>query len=167
MSVTAYISVGSNIQPHVHIVAALQELLAVEGLSVTASSTFWRTPAIGRPEQEDYRNGIWQIRTGIEPHGLQHEVLAAIEAACGRVRTGDKYAARTLDLDLVLYGECVCEDDGLALPHPDLKRPWVAAGVLELAPNLRLPGTGEALQRPAPPGEIDVALTATLRDLLT
>ncbi len=166
---TAYISVGSNIEPHTHIPAALTRLLDIDGLAIAATSTFWQTPAIDRPQQEDYRNGVWQIRTAIEPHALKDEILGPIEIALGRVRTEDKYAPRPIDLDLVLCGQTVCDDAHLTLPHPDLKRPWVTAGVVEIEPHFVMPGRSTllaSLAPDAPPGQADVELTARLKKLI-
>lgn len=65
----------------------------------------------------------------------------------GRMRTDDRYAARTVDLDLLLFGEAIIVEDGLVLPDPDLwRRPFVAAAVLELDPDLVVPGTGKPLR---------------------
>jgi 2-amino-4-hydroxy-6-hydroxymethyldihydropteridine diphosphokinase len=167
--VTAYISVGSNIEPLRHIPAALARLLDIDALAVTATSTFWQTPAIDRPQQEDYRNGVWQIRTAIGPRKLHEDILRPVEAAIGRVRTRDKYAPRSIDLDLVLYGRTICDEAGLTLPHPDLTRPWVAAGVVELDPKLIVPGETMRLASRAqsgPPGQADAALTTRLREAI-
>jgi 7,8-dihydro-6-hydroxymethylpterin-pyrophosphokinase len=77
---------------------------------------------------------------------LKFEVLRGIEAELGRVRTEDKYAARTVDLDIAIYGDAVVSEPDLRIPDPDIrKRPFIAVPLLELAPFLMLPDTGEAL----------------------
>ena len=138
-------------------------------LRVLASSTFYRTAPLGRPEQPPFVNGVWRIQTTIEPRPLKFHVLRGIEAALGRVRTEDRYAPRTIDLDVVLYGDAVVEEPGLVLPDPDVReRPFIALPLLELAPDLVLPDTGEQLsavcpaQRP-PDMQPLCELTQTLR----
>jgi dihydroneopterin aldolase/2-amino-4-hydroxy-6-hydroxymethyldihydropteridine diphosphokinase len=74
-------------------------------------------------------------------------VLRVIETQLGRVRGIDRYAARTIDLDLLLFGNEVINEDGLTLPDPDLwRRPFLAAAVLERAPDLVVPGAGRLLR---------------------
>ena len=78
---------------------------------------------------------------------LKFGVLRVIENELGRVRIADRYAARTVDLDLLLFGGEVVDEDGLVLPDPDLwRRPFLAAAVLELEPELVVPGTGRPLR---------------------
>ena len=83
-----------------------------------------------------------ELTTELDPLMLKLTVLRAIESALGRQRTGDKYADRTLDLDLVLYGDLVSSSPELVLPDPELaQRPFLAFPLLELDPELRLPGS--------------------------
>ncbi|MBN2710816.1 MAG: 2-amino-4-hydroxy-6-hydroxymethyldihydropteridine diphosphokinase [Planctomycetes bacterium] len=138
-----FIAVGSNIDPIENIPAAF-DLLA-EDAAILSSSTFYITKPIGRPEQDDYRNGVWKIETHIPPRALKYDTLRKIEAALGRVRIDDKYAARTIDLDIAVYGDKVVAEEGLVLPDPDIAlRPFLAAPLLELAPEMILP-SGEKL----------------------
>jgi len=142
--VEAFIAVGSNIEPEQHLLTALDRLK--EKVPVTAVSTVYRTEPVGRPEQPGYLNSIWKILTSESPRALKFDVLRPLEAALGRVRSEDRYAPRTIDLDILLYGNAVIRERGLEIPDPDLRRrPFLAAGVLELAPGLVLPDTGEAL----------------------
>jgi len=143
-SIDAYIAVGSNIEPERHITQALDRLQ--EYAHIKGVSTFYRNAPIGRPEQSEFLNGIWQIETDIAPRRLKFGVLRRIEAELGRTRTEDKYAARTIDLDIALYGSEVIEEDDLHIPDPDIRRrPFIAVPLLELAPSLILPNTGEPL----------------------
>ena len=136
----AHIAIGSNIQPEENIEEALKRL--AQHVQIAAISTFYITPALHRPEQNDYYNGAAAIETKIPPRTLKFRTLRGIEAALGRVRTPDKYAARTIDLDLALYGEITLDEDGLILPDPDLAtRIFLAVPVLELDPGLIVPGT--------------------------
>lgn len=83
------------------------------------------------------------IDTNLPPEKLKWEVLRPIEATLGRHRTLDKYASRTIDLDLVLYDDVVLLSNELILPDPDiLKRAFVAIPLFEIAPALVLPGFG-------------------------
>jgi len=167
-AVDAFIAVGSNIAPERNVEAALE--LLMQHVRVVASSTFYRTAPLDRSEQASFLNGVWRVATLMTPRALKFDVLRQIEAELGRVRMADKYAPRTIDLDLVLYGDAVVDESDLRLPDPDIRtRPFIAAPLLELAPDLRLPDTGEALAvlpcaRVAPDMEPDEALTARLRE---
>lgn len=144
--VDAYVAVGSNIAPAENIPRALDML--VQWTTVAGVSTFYRTAPIARPEQDEYRNGVFHLRASHPPRDLKFDVLRKIETALGRIRTDDAYAPRTIDLDLVIYGDCVVDSEELTLPDPDiLTRPFVAVPLLEMAPALRLPDSGEPLAR--------------------
>jgi 2-amino-4-hydroxy-6-hydroxymethyldihydropteridine diphosphokinase len=118
-----------------------------ECTELVALSMFYRTAAIGRPEQPDYLNGVVVVRFGGDARTLKRGVLRVIEMQLGRVRGFDRYAARTIDLDLLLFGDQVSDKDGLVLPDPDLwRRPFLAAAVMELSPDLVVPGTGRPLR---------------------
>ena len=140
----AFIAVGSNVDPLVQIPEALR--LLAERVTVRAVSTFYQTKAIARPEQSDYRNGMFKIQADVSPMNLKMNVLRDIENKLDRVRTKDPLAARTIDLDVVLFGNLVIDEDGLRLPAPDVReRAFVAVPLLELAPDLLMPDTGEPL----------------------
>ncbi len=142
--VTAYIAVGSNIRPEKNVPIAV-ELLG-ERVEVVGVSTFYRTKALHRPEQADYRNGVVAFRTSMTARELRDDVLRPIEVALDRKRSVDKYAPRTMDLDLVLFGDEVVRETDLNLPDDDLRaRPFVAVPLLELAPELVLPDDGARL----------------------
>lgn len=167
---TIFIGVGSNIDPRANIPRALD--LLQPHARVLATSTFYRTPAINRPEQPPYLNGLWRIATAIGPRELKFDVLRKIEDQLGRIRTADKYAARPIDLDVLLYGSLVLKDSDCCLPAPELRhRPFLQAGLLELAPDLILPDTNESLASLVQREEIarleaDETFTAALRDRL-
>ncbi len=142
-STRAFVGAGSSIAPERHLAEALERLM--RRVRVVAVSHVYRTPPVGRPGQGDFLNAVFEIETRLPPRRLKRDVLGGIERELGRVRTGDPYGPRTIDLDLLLYGDRVADASGLKLPHGDLRRPFVAAAVLELAPELRLPGSGRAL----------------------
>lgn len=139
----AYIAVGSNIEPQRNISAALA--LLRDHVRVTDVSTFFRTAAIDRPDQPDFLNGVFAVRTAVGPRVLKFDILRGIESQLGRLRTTDKYAARTIDLDVVLYGQEVTDDPDLCLPDKDITRPFIGLAVLELAPDLVLPDSRRPL----------------------
>lgn len=135
---SAYIGVGSNIDPGDNIPKAL-ELLS-RRVAVRGTSTFYRTRPIGGRDQPWYRNGVWRIETSFAPHLLKSGILRDIERILKRRRSADTYASRTIDLDLLLYGDAVIHDRNLAIPDPGIyRRQFVAAGIFELDPDLRLP----------------------------
>jgi 2-amino-4-hydroxy-6-hydroxymethyldihydropteridine diphosphokinase len=137
----AFIGVGSNIAPEENIREALRRL--AQSTHLVSISTFYREPAIGRPDEPDFYNGVVAIDTDLPPEKLKWEVLRPIEGALGRHRTSDKYASRTIDLDLLLYDDLVLSSKELKLPDPDiLKRAFVAIPLFEIAPALVLPGFG-------------------------
>lgn len=139
----AYIALGSNLAE------PLEQLrLAAKGLArlgqITGRSSLWRTlPVGGPPGQDDYLNAV----VALEPFaGAPEEVLAglqALEATQGRVREL-RWAARTLDLDLLAWGDRVQQRESLSLPHPRMMvRAFVLAPLCELEPSWRHPLTGE------------------------
>ena len=137
-----YVAVGSNMDPERNIPAALEELS--RRARITGISTFHQTPALGRPDQPDYLNGVVRIETDLPPREIKFGVLRAIEEKLGRVRTGDRYAARPIDLDLILYGDLVLSSADLTLPDPDIpRRAFVGAPLAELDPEGTLPDTGQ------------------------
>ncbi len=140
----SFIAVGSNIDPEPNILKALT--LLAEHVHVTALSTFYSTPALGRPEQPDFINGVCLAMTGLSAAALKLDVLRPIEAALGRARSADRYAPRAIDLDILLLGDIVVREPGLQIPDPDVRtRRFLAVPLLELAPDLILPDTEEAI----------------------
>lgn len=130
----AVVSVGSNIQPEEHVPQALR-LLGREVLLVALSPVV-RTPPQGDPAAQPFLNGGVLVETALDMDALKG-LLRAVEARLGRVRTGEKNAPRTIDLDILVY-----EDDGGALRHLDddvarYRFDWEA--VRALAPHLALP----------------------------
>ncbi|MBT3375741.1 MAG: 2-amino-4-hydroxy-6-hydroxymethyldihydropteridine diphosphokinase [Lentisphaerae bacterium] len=175
--VCAYVAYGSNIEPEEHVFEAFE--LLRRAVHVTGVSTAWWTPAIDRPEDPPFVNGVWRVETALPPRPFKDDVLAWIEDRLGRVRLGDPFAPRTIDLDLILHGHRVVNAPGLRLPHPDIARAFVALPVLELNPDLLVPGTGERLRQrfadgqstpdvelPSP-GEPNLSLTHKMREALT
>ena len=141
----AFIAVGSNVDAERNVADAL-ELLG-RRLPIVAVSNFYCTPALASPGRPDFLNGVVEIETELEPLGLKRQVLLEIEDALGRERGDDRNAPRTIDLDLVLYGDLISDEAGFVLPAPEiLERAFVALPLLELEPDLILPGTGKPLR---------------------
>jgi 2-amino-4-hydroxy-6-hydroxymethyldihydropteridine diphosphokinase len=138
------IALGSNLGDRAaHLRWALEALAAtIDGLR---ASPLVATAPVDVPDpQPDYLNAVAIGRTTLGPHALL-DVLQALEEARGRVRDG-WHAARTLDLDLVLYGDAVIHDDRLDVPHPRfLHRPFVLGPLAALAPRWREPHSGRTL----------------------
>jgi dihydroneopterin aldolase/2-amino-4-hydroxy-6-hydroxymethyldihydropteridine diphosphokinase len=136
-----FIGVGSNIDPEQNVLRALQ-MLGREA-RIVAISTFYRTEPEKRPEQPQFVNGVVEIHTDVPPEVLKRDVLRRIEHDLGRRRSEDAYAARTIDLDILVYDDIVSETDDMRIPDPDIAdRPFLAIPLYELAPQLILPGSG-------------------------
>ena len=142
---TAYIAFGSNLSsPEQQIRDALTALaaLAIKDSSLSVSSLY-ASKAIGPGEQPDYINGVCQLTTELQADALL-TALQAIETSQGRTRSV-KNAARTLDLDILLFDQLCCDQPRLSLPHPRMHlRNFVIMPLLEIAPNLSMPD-GQAL----------------------
>jgi 2-amino-4-hydroxy-6-hydroxymethyldihydropteridine diphosphokinase len=170
----AFVAVGSNIEPQRNILAALMAL--IDRTHVAGSSTFYRTPPIGRDNQPMFVNGVWLIHTDLEPRVVRDDLLRPVERLLDRRRSEDKFASRTIDLDLVLYKDWVIRDADISLPHPDITRPFVHGPILELLGGDRPaiePGLRDRIVRllpqnmsMEPPGEILDEFTLQLRGLL-
>lgn len=137
-----YIGVGSNIEPEANIAAAFR--LLRQRARIVAISTFYRTDPLGSGGgAPEFYNGVVKLETDIEPRDLKYSVLRQIEETLGRHRGPDRYAPRTIDLDIILYGNVVVREPGLAIPDPDVRtRPFIAVPLAELAPDLELPDSG-------------------------
>lgn len=160
----AYIALGSNLDdPLQQLRQALQTLAAAPELSLLQVSPCYRNRAIGPGQQPDFLNAVAELRTALPAMSLLR-ALQAIENQQGRVRS-QRWGARTLDLDLLLYGDAVVTEPELTVPHPRmLQRDFVLRPLLDIAPQLVLPD-GTRLQTVA--GQQDLtALTLVTGDLL-
>ena len=112
-----------------------------------ATSRLYRTAPVGGIEQADFINGVAQLATTLAPQDLL-QGLFAIERAHGRDRDIEqRWGPRTLDLDLLLYGDDVIHADGLNVPHPRIaERAFVLVPLVEIAPQAMIPGHGTALE---------------------
>lgn len=148
--VIAYLGLGSNLEPRLRYLArGLKGLASHPGIRVLRRSAVRETAPVGGPPQGPYLNAVVEVATSIAPRGLL-EACRAIEGASGR-RRSLRWGPRTLDIDLLFYGDIIlCEAD-LEVPHPRIReRRFVLEPLVDLAPDM-----------------IHPLLGVTLRDLLT
>jgi len=139
-----FVAIGSNIDPEKNVLLGLRLVDAEVG--VRSVSSFYRTPALDRPQDPPFANGVIEVGDALGPFEMK-ALFKQLERALARERTDDRYAPRTLDLDLLLHGDHVVSSDALKLPHPDIRaRAFVAIPLLELAPDLILPDSGTPLR---------------------
>jgi 2-amino-4-hydroxy-6-hydroxymethyldihydropteridine diphosphokinase len=141
-SSTAFVALGSNLdRPERHIARGLSGLARLPDTMLVRSSGLYRSVPVGYRDQPDFVNAVAELRTALSPRALLDQLLA-IERAHGRLRTFPN-APRTLDLDIVLYGDrAVCEP-GLVIPHPRMhERAFVVVPLAEIAPDAVIPGRG-------------------------
>jgi 2-amino-4-hydroxy-6-hydroxymethyldihydropteridine diphosphokinase len=139
----AYVALGANLGDRERTLRAAVDALATEdGVEVVAVSTLRDTEPVGVGEQPRFLNGALALDTSLSARELL-ELLLAIEQRYGRVRVPGEHAPRTLDLDLLLYGDEQIDEPGLTVPHPRLhERRFVLEPLAELAPGLVVPGRG-------------------------
>jgi 2-amino-4-hydroxy-6-hydroxymethyldihydropteridine diphosphokinase len=140
MAIRAYVGLGSNLGDRKATLLRALELLAAEpGLTVTAVSVFRDTEPVGYIEQPRFLNGVAAIDTELSARELLDRLLG-VERSLGRRRNGPRFGPRTVDLDLLLYGDATIDEAGLSVPHPRLgERRFVLEPLAELDPALTLP----------------------------
>jgi len=141
---TAFVGIGSNLgEPERQIAAALDQLAAEDGIELVAVSTLRETEPVGYLDQPSFLNGAAELETSLPARQLLERLLA-IEQRLGRVRgSGPRFGPRTIDLDLLLFGEEVIDEPGLTVPHPRLvERRFALEPLAELDPALEIPGQG-------------------------
>lgn len=156
-SVSAFVGLGSNLGDSIATLrGALQALDALPGTRLERASRLYRTAAWGVTDQPDFINAVAMLRTSRPPRQLLSDLLD-VERRAGRNRRADgsdRWGPRTLDLDLLLYGDAVIDEPGLHVPHPRLhERAFVLVPLAEIAPDLSIPRIGlvrQALARMAP-----------------
>lgn len=157
--VVAYVGLGSNQQHPVRQVRdAFRALAGVPRTRLMAQSPLYKSAPLGPPDQPDFINAVAALETALPAAELLH-ALQAIETAHGRVRGGLRWGPRTLDLDLLLYGDAVIRTPQLQVPHPGLpERGFVLYPLADLAPALDVPGHGtvKALLAHCAPSDIEL-----------
>jgi 2-amino-4-hydroxy-6-hydroxymethyldihydropteridine diphosphokinase len=143
----AYVGLGANLgDREATLRAAVDALAAEEGIEVVALSTLRDTEPVGVAGQPRYLNGAVALDTTLDARELLERLLA-LEQRFGRVRVPGEHGPRTLDLDLLLYGEERIDEPGLTVPHPRLhERGFVLEPLAELDPSLVVPGRGRVAE---------------------
>ena len=138
----AAVGLGSNLNaPVAQVSGALAALAALPDSELLAASSLYRNPPMGPQDQPDYVNAAALLRTRLTAQALLQE-LQALERRQGRVRER-RWGPRTIDLDLLLWGDATINEPGLIVPHPGLhERPFVLYPLAEIAPGLHVPGRG-------------------------
>ncbi|MDK2122807.1 2-amino-4-hydroxy-6-hydroxymethyldihydropteridine diphosphokinase [Parachitinimonas caeni] len=144
MIVRAYIGLGANLGEAANTLqVALQAIGLLPESWLLAASPLYRSAPVGYLDQPDFVNAVACIETTRPPLQLLTD-LQALEEQSGRQRTF-RNAPRTLDLDLLLYGDCVLNEPDLELPHPRMhQRGFVLVPLLDIAPDIIIPGVGPA-----------------------
>lgn len=143
-AVIAYVALGANLgKPLATLQAALAALGGIPETTLGPASSLYRTAPVGLRNQPDFVNAVAQLHTALLPQQLL-DALFDIEALFGRSRSVPN-APRTLDLDLLLYGETTLTEQTLTLPHPRMHlRAFVLVPLLEIDPECVIPGRGPA-----------------------
>jgi 2-amino-4-hydroxy-6-hydroxymethyldihydropteridine diphosphokinase len=139
---TAFIGMGSNLErPVRQLASAIEAILEIPDVSLKKVSSFYETAPVGIIDQPNFVNAVAEIETTLMPGALLKQLLN-IEAAHARVRT-TRNGPRTLDLDILLYGDVEIRDDVLTIPHPRMhERAFVLVPLAEIAPDVQIPGHG-------------------------
>jgi 2-amino-4-hydroxy-6-hydroxymethyldihydropteridine diphosphokinase len=150
--VRAFVALGSNVGERAeHLRAAVERLSSHDAVRVISASRVYESEAHtlpGRPEAPPYLNAVVELRSRLGPRELLG-VCLEIEQALGRNRSdAERWAPRTLDIDLLLFGEEQIREQGLSVPHPRMaERRFVLVPLADIAPDLRLPGPSGAAVR--------------------
>lgn len=143
MLTDVYVGLGSNLaEPAEQVATARRAISVLQGVDEIAFSSLYRSPPMGPSGQPDYVNAVMGLQTRL-PAATLLSRLQSIESAQGRVRTGERWGPRTLDLDLLLFGQQRIATPELTVPHAGIgERAFVLYPLAEIAPNLVVPGQG-------------------------
>jgi 2-amino-4-hydroxy-6-hydroxymethyldihydropteridine diphosphokinase len=134
----AYVGLGANLGDRQGAIRRAAELIGAQRLSTIRETEPW-----GVAEQPRFLNAVAELDTGLAPQALLARLLE-VERELGRVRDGERWGPRTIDLDLLLYGTRTIEERGLTVPHPHLhERLFVLEPLAELAPEADVAGLGD------------------------
>jgi 2-amino-4-hydroxy-6-hydroxymethyldihydropteridine diphosphokinase len=140
----AFVGLGSNLgEPQQQLQRAFAELGKLPDTRLLARSSLYRSAPIGFADQPDFVNAVAKLETALSPQALLQSLLQ-VEHGHGRERTF-RNAPRTLDLDVLLYGDLQLHEHGLTIPHPQMQlRAFVLQPLLEIEPDCVIPGIGSA-----------------------
>ncbi|HEX6761726.1 MAG TPA: 2-amino-4-hydroxy-6-hydroxymethyldihydropteridine diphosphokinase [Gaiellaceae bacterium] len=137
----AYVGLGSNVGDR-----EAQIRTAAAAIGARRLSSLIETEPWGNVDQPRFLNAAAEVETAVPAHAFLDRLLA-VEQSLGRVRAGERWGPRTIDLDLLLFGQEVIDEPGLVVPHPFLlERAFVLEPLCELAPSLEIPGNGTVQQ---------------------
>jgi 2-amino-4-hydroxy-6-hydroxymethyldihydropteridine diphosphokinase len=141
----AWVGLGSNLGDSVALLGQAAEALSqAPGIAVQARSSLYRTPPWGAGGQPDFINAVMLLETTLTPLQLL-DLLQGLESRFGRVRDGQRWGPRLIDLDLLLYGQQLVQLPRLQVPHPHMhERAFVLLPLLEIQPDACIPGRGTA-----------------------
>ena len=139
----AYIGIGSNLQnPFLQVASAIEQLALIDLSDLHSFSSLYSSRPMGPPDQPPYVNAVAWLRTRLDAHSLLIK-LQAIENEHGRTRNGERWGPRTLDLDILVYGNYSLKSQTLTVPHPGIKtREFVLYPLHEVNKNLMIPNLG-------------------------
>ncbi len=137
-----FVGLGSNLgRRDLHLQAAVHFLSRAPGIHLQRLSRVYETRPVGPVAQGAFLNAVAELLTALSPRDLLERLLSH-ERTAGRVRTV-RWGPRTIDLDILLYGNAEVDEPGLRIPHPELAhRAFVLVPLAELAPGLEVPGIG-------------------------
>jgi len=137
-----YVAAGSNVDPVRHLQLAVRELRQLyPQLKVSPA---YRNKAVGF-EGDDFVNLVVGFQTSLTPEQVRQQ-LQQVEAACGRAPDAPKWAPRTMDLDILLFGDLVSNTPGLVVPRPDLiRRPYMLKPMMDIGPDVLHPVSGKSI----------------------
>lgn len=143
------LSLGSNQGNRLqYLREATKEIKDIPGIELVAASPVYETEPVGvKPQYRDmaYLNAVLVIQTQLTMQDLSDRIHA-VEEKLGRVREDDRFAPRTIDIDILYAGETVCKEDALTLPHPRwAERRFVLQPLADLRPNLHIPGSQQSV----------------------
>ena len=139
----AYIGLGGNLgDPVSRVRGGLTAMAQLSGSRLVAQSALYRSAPIGPPEQPEYINAVACLDTELLPRALLR-ALQSVEVGLGRVRGAVRWGPRTLDLDILMYGDLQLAEPQLTIPHPRMaQRAFVLIPLREVAPGIMVPGAG-------------------------
>ena len=150
----AFLGLGANLGDRLATLQRAVDLLADRGVRAIASSRVWATASLGGPaDQPEFLNAVIEIDPAALDPGDALEAAHEVETVLGRVRQ-ERWGPRTIDIDILWWGDRVSDDPDLTIPHPRLhERAFVVLPLLDLEPDPRLPDGRRLVELPAPQGE--------------